>query len=353
MCLNTLICDSAQACRQLFKKLVQGKEALTQTEAQQLFEYAVFTPEAGNICAATLAVMACRGESEQELFGLYNVMSKRVKKLDLAADGAIDIGGTGGGLPTLNISTAAALIVAAAGVPVCKHGNYKVSSRSGSFDVLSCLGVNVESCGSPEFAARLFNELGITFLSTRSYHSHPQSLIDIRKSLGIATALNVIGPLLNPARVSVQLVGTSQPEKMDAMAKILIAEGRKRFLIVHGTEGIDEISPCTDTLVLDYDNGQSRRYTLAPCDFGLPAISGELLTGAEPETNAHIIRRMLNNELPERLNVVLPTAAAALWLCGAAVSLPAAAQLARKTVESGSAAQLLSRLLEYFDENTN
>lgn len=353
MSLNTLISDRTSSCSKLFKKIVLSKEELTQEESEALFDYLVSSPEASYQCAASLAVMKYRGESTDELWGLYKVMSKRVRGIPLAVDGAIDIGGTGGGQPTLNISTAAALIVAAAGVPVCKHGNYRVSSQSGSFDVLSALGIKIERCSSPDFAKQLYENLGITFLSTRSYHNHPQSLIDIRKSLSVPTGFNVIGPLLNPACVPFQLVGTSQPEKMDAMAKILIDQGRERFLIAYGMEGIDEISPCGDTQILDYRDGVMRSYTLNPSDFNISAVDKALLNGGTPETNANIIAGMFNNELPERLNVVLPTAATALWLCNAVASLPEAAQLARRTVESGKVAKLLSQLLKVCNEDTN
>ncbi|MEA5135767.1 MAG: anthranilate phosphoribosyltransferase [Candidatus Fimivivens sp.] len=353
MSLNTLISDRTSSCSKLFKKIVLSKAALTQEESEALFDYLISTPEASYQCAATLALMKHRGESAEELWGLYKVMSRRVKEIPLAVDGAIDIGGTGGGRPTLNISTAAALIVAAAGVPVCKHGNYRVSSQSGSFDVLSALGIKIERCSSPDFAKHLYEDLGITFLSTRSYHNHPQSLIDIRKSLGVPTGFNVIGPLLNPACVPFQLVGTSQPEKMDAMAKILIDQGRERFLIAYGMEGIDEISPCGDTQILDYKDGVMQSCTLNPSDFNLQAVDKELLNGGTPETNANIIAGIFNNELPEHLNVVLPTAATALWLCNAVASLPEAAQLARRTVESGKVAKLLSQLLKVCNEDTN
>lgn len=353
MFLNTLISDHTSSCTSLFKKIVGAKGELTQEESEELFDYLISLPEASYQCAAALAVMQYRGESPEELLGLYKVMSGRVRRIPLTVDGAIDVGGTGGGRPTFNISTTAALIVAAAGVPVCKHGNYKVSSQSGSFDVLSSLGIQIEKCASPDFAKRLYENLGITFLSTRSYHNHPQSLIDIRRALKIPTGFNVIGPLLNPACVPFQVVGTSQPEKMDVMARILKDQGRKRFLIAYGMEGIDEISPCGKTQILEYKDGAIQFYTLTPNDFDIPAVDREMLNGGTPEVNAHIITGILKNELPERLNVVLPTAAAALWICNAAASLPEAAQLARRTVESGKAAKLLSQLLEFCNENTN
>lgn len=338
--------STSDASRHLdtFKKMVVDHSVLTQDETADLFEYLISTPEASCLCSAALAVMQYRGESEGEILGLCQVMSRRMKRISLSVDNAIDIGGTGGGRSTFNISTAAALIVAAAGVPVCKHGNYRVSSQSGSFDVLSALQLKIEKYTSPEFAKQIFENYGITFLSTRAYHDHPEFLITVRNQLGIRTGFNIIGPLLNPACVQFQVVGVSVAAEMPFMAEILINQGRKGFILAHGLDGIDEISPCAPTKIIEYREGVLQSYTLTPEDFGFSPLNQELLYGGPPEVNAKIVSCILNNELPDRLRVVLPTAAASLYICNAVSSLPEGVQLAHETIKCGKAAKLLSQL---------
>ncbi len=344
MCSNTLMFNKDY--NQLFKRFVVAPDMLTYQEYIPFFENLISNPQSAYQCAAALGIMSSRGESSQELRAFYQVMAKKVNKVDLSVEGSIDIGGTGGGNSTFNISTTASLIVAASGVPVCKHGNYRISSKSGSLDVLTCLGIDIDAFASPAYVKRVYNEVGITFLATKAYHCHSQILVDIRKSLAVPSICNLIGPLLNPANIDYQLMGVSKIDKIDTLAEILMGQGRKSFALVHGMEGIDEISPCTNTMAQIYKDGHLQSYSLTPEDFGLAPLNIDLLVGGDPNFNAKITSAILKNELPERLNVVLPTAAMALWLANAANSLPEATLLAKQTVESGKAYNLLAKIVE-------
>lgn len=340
---NTLTCKKVD-CQNLLKKLVQEKESLTSGEITELFGQLLINPENTSLCAAALAVMQYRGESKEEIWGLYHLIKERMCDLNLPVNNAIDIGGTGGGKPTFNISTTAAFIVAATGVPVCKHGNYRVSSTSGSFDVLGKLQIGIERFADSSYASDSFKKYGLTFLSTRVYHNHPKALIQLRKELGIRTAFNYIGPLLNPAHVPFQIIGVSNETMMPVMAKILIDQGREGFVLAHGTDGIDEISPCAPTKILEYRNGALESYVLLPEDFGISRLDESAIYGGSPETNAEILKSILHGKDQIKIQAIIPTVAMALYVCKATPSIMDGAYLAQKTIYNGKAAQLLSEL---------
>jgi len=352
MSLTTTICKPANHL-DLVKRVIEGGERLSEIETEFLFDYFWHHPDASYQCCATLAVLKSRGETKEEVLGLSRVVAQKMKRLSLDVSRAIDVGGTGGGIPTFNISTTVAFVLAAAGCQVCKHGNFKVSSRSGSFDLLDALKIRTDLLALPAVATKLYQKLGVTFLATKSYHNHPTFLSEMRTSLGVGTALNVIGPLLNPACVPFQIVGVSNPKWFDTMAEVLIGQGRKAFMLVHGMEGMDELSPCGETMVLEYKGGLVRRYTLCPNDFGLDSLSVSHLEGGSPEDNARIFHDIIENRSKVRVQAILPMAAAAFFICGAVNNIHEGVKLARETVSSGAVVTLLSKLRGALDENAD
>lgn len=341
---NISIFNEEKKVNKLIKKIIENKNYLSIQETEELFEYFLDNSESGNQLSIVLAILHYRGESIEEIVGLYNVIKRHMKKINLNTSNTIDIGGTGGGKPTFNISTASALIVAAAGIKVCKHGNYKITSKSGSLDVLTSLGLNVNLCNSDKFAKMLYNKTGITFLSTRAYHNHPSHLIKIRESIGFSTIFNLIGPLLNPAKVTYQVVGLSNPNYMEAAAKILLSEGRKGFVLVYGQEGIDEVSPCGPTNVLEFRNNKFLSYTLNPSDFGLKPIDFSLIKSGTPYENACLINELLSGNAQEHLNIILPTVALSLYTCNAVKNIKEGVFFAQEIIQKGKAKKLLSDL---------
>ncbi len=341
---NILTFSNEKNYNKLIKKVIEYKSYLNLEEAEELFEYFLCNAESSNQLSSILAIMHYRGESMDEIMGLYNVIQRHLKKIDLNIDNAIDIGGTGGGKPTFNISTASALIVAAAGIRVCKHGNYKVSSKSGSFDFLTSLGLNVSLCNSFEFSKMLYNRFGITFLSTRVYHNQPPHLINVRREIGFSTIFNLIGPLLNPAKVPYQVVGIANPNYMQAAAKILLSEGRKGFTLVHGQEGIDEVSPSGLTNVLEFKNEKFRSYILSPNDFGLNPISPSFMKSGTPDENAYLFTELLNGNFSEHLQIILPTIALSLYTCNTVKNIKDGVVFAKEIIQKGKAKKLLSDL---------
>ncbi|CVK19136.1 anthranilate phosphoribosyltransferase [Sporomusa sphaeroides] len=342
---DTLTCKKLNPIR-LVKKVIEDNGFLSVIEAEFLFEYLWEHPKSAYQFCAILAVLKNRGETKDELLGLSRVIRRKMKTISLNVTGAIDIGGTGGGKPTFNISTTVAFILAAAGCRVCKHGSNKISSSSGSIDLLNALGLNTQKLSSHSFAKMLYDQFGITFFVTKSYHCHPSFLADMRASLAVSTAFNIIGPLFNPACVPYQIVGVSDQRKMDTMAEILIEQGREAFLLVHGIENIDELSPCGKSKVLEYKDGVLRRYNVCPSDFGLEPIASLYLEGGSPEENASIFYSIIKNESPERMQAILPTSAAALYICGAAKTIQDGVNIAKETIVSGKVSTLFSKLQE-------
>lgn len=345
MLLSTTICNE-KYCLSLVKKVIDLKESLSVEESECLFNHLIENPKYSYQFCAVLAVMKSRGETSDEILGLYRVISKRMKKISLDVENTVDIGGTGGGASTFNISTTAAFILAACGVKVCKHGSGKVSSLSGSFDVLKALDINVEALSYPEIAKEIYETYGITFLITKNYHNHPEFLVNMRRRLAISTMFNIIGPLLNPACVPFQIIGVSNRRMMEPMKKILLDQDKKGFMLVHGMEGIDELSPCGPTSVIEYRNGCLKDYILHPSDFGIKPVESSYLKGGLPQKNAKILNSIFRNETPERIRVVLPTVASALYICGDVDSLSQGVEKAKDTLYSGKVKALLSNLQE-------
>jgi len=257
---------------------------------------------------------------------------------------AIDTCGTGGdGAQTFNISTTAAFVVAGAGIPVAKHGNRAASSKAGSVDVLESLGVRVDL--PVEESARILAEVGIvTFFAPRA-HPAMKKIAPVRRELGVRTMMNCLGPLLNPAGVRMQLVGVYAEELIDPLAEALGELGATRALVVHGSDGLDEITTRGRTDAVLLSDGEVSRVSLNPASLGIPPPLQGALRGGTAEENAKIVRNLLEGESGARRDIVLINAAAAIWVADVAESLEEGFELARRSIDSGAARERLEMLI--------
>lgn len=256
----------------------------------------------------------------------------------------VDTCGTGGGtVTTFNISTVAALVAAAAGVRVAKHGNRSFTSRSGSADVLEALGVRIDL--TPDAMGRTLARAGIVFMFAPLLHPAMRHVGPVRRELGIPTLMNLLGPLTNPAGVRRQVVGVSDPELLELVSRALLALGHERALVVHGAPGMDELSPLGPSQVVELRDGALSDFEVTPEDLGLPRAREEDIAGGEPDDNADLIRRILEGKAPAGARTVtLMNAAAALWVGGVVDSLEAGVSRAAEAVDSGAARSKLEML---------
>lgn len=292
--------------------------------------------------AAALTALHLRGETPDELEGAVRAV-RAVMNGAVAPAGAIDVCGTGGdGANTLNISTAVALVVAGCGVPVAKHGNRAASSQSGTADVLSALGVAISP--GADGHARSFAQAGMSFFFAPDYHPALVRLAPVRRALGFRTLFNLIGPLVNPARVTRQLIGVFDPAWLEPMARAFAAGGGAGAWLVHGDDGLDELSIAGASTVVALEAGGLRRFRVTPADAGLAAHPIGALAGGAPEHNAAALRLLLTGGRGAYRDAVCLNAAAALVVAGAAQTLPDGAARAGAALDSGAAARTLDRL---------
>lgn len=293
---------------------------------------------------AFLMGLAQRGETAAELEGAARAMRKRVKHVDAPA-GAIDTCGTGGdGTHTLNVSTAAGLVVAAAGVPVAKHGNRAQSSRAGSADVLEALGVRIDL--PPEAVGRAIREVGFGFMMAPLHHEAMKHVAPVRRELGFRTLFNLLGPLANPAGVRRQLIGVFAPRWLEPMAEVLRALGAERAWLVHG-DGLDEITTTGKTEVVALEDGTIRRFHINPATLGIPKATREELRGGDAAFNARAIEALFSGARGPYRDVVCLNAAAAFVIAGKARDLAQGLELAANTLDDGAAARTLKKLIEF------
>ncbi len=295
--------------------------------------------------AAFLFALAQRGESADEMLGGAEALRAEAVPFPAARETLLDTCGTGGdGSRTYNISTATALVAAAAGVPVGKHGNRSVSSASGSADVLEALGARIDL--GPVGSARALEETGFTFLNARRFHPAMQHVARARTDLGVRTLFNWLGPLSNPARATHQLLGVADGRRIAIVAEVLSRLGVKRALVVHGTGGMDELSLEDGNVVVEAGpGGAGEPGPLEARSIGLPAAGIAALRGGDPATNAAIIRSVLSGERGPKRDALILNAAAALWIAGKAPTLSDGARLAAEQVDSGRALATLDRFV--------
>lgn len=290
-----------------------------------------------------LTALRSKGETLGEVVGAARAMRARMTPVLFDVPVVVDTCGTGGdGSGSVNVSTLAALIVAACDVPVAKHGNRALSSRSGSHDVIEALGV--DPAPSAELAERCLREAGIAFLFAPTFHASTRHAAGPRKELGIRTVFNLLGPLTNPAGARFAVNGIFAQDRCELLARAHQILGAERVMVVHGQGGLDEMAPSGSTFVAELRDGVVRTYELTPGDFGLPPTDPLGLKGGDPKLNATILLQVLAGEAGPARNVALMTAAAALYVTGKVADLAAGATRAAGAVDSGAALAVLERL---------
>ncbi len=328
------------ALQPMLAHLIEGA-ALTEAEAESVFESFVAGHSTQSQIGAALMGMAARGETVDELTAAVRVMRRHVVPIAGGAD-AIDCCGTGGdGHGTLNISTAVAFVVAACGVPVAKHGNRAASSRSGATDVLGALGIPL---ASPAVAERMLAKHGLTFMFAPNHHPAMKTVAAIRKELGFRTLFNLAGPLSNPAGVVRQLVGVYDPRWLIPVAEALRNLGSVSAWVVHGSDGLDELTLTGPTEVAVLAAGKVERWTITPEDARLRRCTLDDIRGGDAAENAVALNRLLAGETGAYRDIVLINAAAALIVAGKAPNLKSGVALAAAAIDDGRARTLLGRL---------
>ncbi|WP_372680124.1 anthranilate phosphoribosyltransferase [Desulfosarcina sp.] len=299
---------------------------------------------------AMMAALATKGETVEELAGAARAMRKKAHRIQAAAMPVVDTCGTGGdGLKTFNISTTTAFVVAGCGVTVAKHGNRSVSSKCGSADVLETLGVRLDT--DPEVVEEAVQEIGIGFLFAPIYHSAMRFAAKARTEVGLRSIFNMLGPLTNPAGANCQLLGVFAPQLTEMFAEALRLLGAKSAFVVHGHDGLDEISVCAPTRVSQLESDMIRTYDIYPEQYFGRLAEPEQMTGGDPAENAAITRMILTGEKGPRRDVVLINAAAALVACQKAVDLTTGIALAEEALDSGAAMGKLEALVAYTRDN--
>ena len=293
---------------------------------------------------AFLAALRMKGETPEEVAGMATVM--REKALPLDVDGPlVDTCGTGGdGKGTFNVSTAAAFVAAAAGLRVAKHGNRAASGTCGSADVLEALGVRIDL--DPAGVKRCIEEVGIGFMFAPTFHPAMRHAAPVRREIGIRTVFNILGPLTNPAHAQRQLIGIADPALGEKMARVLNLMGSQRALVVHGDDGLDEVSLGATTRAWELKDGSVRPYSFSPEDLGLPRVTIDQIAGGTKEENAAALRRVFHGEPGPIKDVVLANSAAVLMVGGKATDLREGVALARNAIDGGEALRKVDALVE-------
>jgi len=322
------------------------REDLNREEAGELLDALLDAEATDAQISAALVALAAKGETVEELTGLVEGLRSRAVRVNSSHSCFIDTAGTGSSpAKTFNISTAAAFVIAGAGLPVAKHGNRAASSKSGSADLLTALGVNVSAI--PSVSQSSLNEIGICFMFAPLYHGATARVAGIRRQLGIHTTFNLLGPLSNPAGAPRQIVGVWRKDLAERMASVLAALGTERAWVVHGEDGLDEITLAGKTHVAEANDGRVRTFAIAPGDFGFDAAPLDHLRGGDTDANARIVRDVLGGSRQDEARaLVIMTAAAALVLGGRAANLRNGAALAAEAIDSGAAESKLEMLIQ-------
>jgi len=296
--------------------------------------------------AGILVALKVKGETADEIAGCAEAMREHVLRVSPTRTDLVDVVGTGGdGANTYNISTAAALVAAAAGAAVAKHGNRAASSQTGAADVLEALGFRLEL--PPERIERSIDELGFGFLFAQAHHPAMRHAAPVRRELATRTVFNVLGPLTNPAGARALVLGVYSPELARTLADALVHLGATRAYVVHGARGIDELSPCGPNLVCEVADGKVREYELDPLELGIERCDPEELRGGDPETNAAALRAVLGGADGGHRSAVILNAAGGIAAAGHAENLREGLALAREAIDSGAAAARLDELVEF------
>ena len=312
-----------------------NKEDLTLPMTKSVMEEIMDGNATNAQIAGFITSMRMKGETIDEITACAMVMRRYGRKLAHAGD-VLDIVGTGGDeAGTFNISTVSSLVISAAGIPVAKHGNRSVSSKCGSADVLEALGVKIDI--PVEKSEAILKEIGLCFLFAPYYHSSMKYAAPVRKELGVRTIFNILGPLASPAEANLQLLGVYDEKLVEPMARVLANLGVKRAMVVHGHDGLDEVSLSTRSTVCEVNDGRINSFFLDPKQFGFDYCNREELTGGNPEENAELARRILSGEKGPRREIVLLNSAVCLYMAYNQITLRECVRLAAEIIDSGKA----------------
>jgi anthranilate phosphoribosyltransferase len=326
-------------------RLLEGRD-LSKSQAREVMNQVMRGEATPAQIGGFLVALRLKGESADEIAGCAEAMRAHVLAVRPEREDLVDTAGTGGdGAGTFNISTAAALVAAAAGAAVAKHGNRAVSSSSGSADVLEALGFELEL--PAERIARSIDELGFGFLFAPSHHPAMRHAAPVRRELAARTVFNVLGPLTNPAGARAQVVGVYAPELVPTIAAVLARLGARRAFVVHGAGGIDELSPAGPNLVCEVVGGKVRKREIDPRDFGVPRCRPAQLAGGSPAENAAVVRKIFAGAQGPRREAVLLNAGGAIAAGGHALDLEEGYRIAAEAIDSGAAAARLDELVAF------
>ena len=326
---------------------IVSKEDLTYDEAYSVMNEIMSgetSPTQNAAFLAALSTKSARAETTDEIAGCAAAMRDHATKVDTGMD-IFEIVGTGGdNAQSFNISTTSAIVAAAGGVKVAKHGNRAASSKCGTADCLEALGVNINQ--SPNRCVELLKEAGMCFFFAQKYHSSMKYVGAIRKELGFRTVFNILGPLTNPGSPSMQLLGVYDEYLVEPLAQVLCNLGVKRGMVVYGTDKLDEISLSSDTKVCEIRDGWFKTYMISPEDFGFKKCEKKDLVGGTPEENAEITRKILKGEKSAKRDAVLLNAGASLYIAGKAETFKDGISLAAELIDSGKAYETLEKIIE-------
>lgn len=327
-------------------RAITAGEDLTADESRALFETIMEGRTTQTVIGALLAALRTKGETVDEIAGAARVMRAKAERVETSRGPLVDTCGTGGDFSgTFNVSTTAAFVAAAAGVPIAKHGNRAASSRSGSADVLEALGVAIDL--TPRQVGACVDEIGIGFLFAPRFHPAMKHAIGARREIAIRTLYNLLGPLTNPAGATRQVIGVPTPDTVEPMAAVLRSLGSEHALVVHGREGLDEISVSGPTVVATVADGTISVTEVEPAELGLERHPVEAVLGGGPAQNARITRAVLEGEgTPAQSAIVAANAGAAIHVGGRAASLKEGVEGAGRVLESGEGARVLDRLID-------
>lgn len=329
-------------------RLLEGRD-LSRDDAREVMEQVMRGEATAAQIGGFLVALRVKGETADEIAGCAEAMRAHVLAVRPRRDDLVDTAGTGGdGARTFNISTAAALVAAAAGAGVAKHGNRAISSASGSADVLEALGFDLEQ--PPERIERSIDELGFGFLFAPSHHPAMRHAAPVRRELAARTVFNLLGPLTNPAGARAQVVGVYAPELVPTIADVLARLGARHAFVVHGAGGVDELSPAGPNLVCEVTDGRVERREIDPRDFGVPRCRPGDLRGGSPEDNAAVVRAIFEGARGPKREAVLLNAAGAIAAGGGARDLAEGYRLAAEAVDSGGAGERLDALIAFSRE---
>ncbi|MCR4695859.1 MAG: anthranilate phosphoribosyltransferase [Lachnospiraceae bacterium] len=326
---------------------IVNKEDLTYDEAYAVMNEIMSgetTPTQNAAFLASLSTKSAKAETTDEIAGCAAAMRDHATKVVAGMD-VFEIVGTGGdNAQSFNISTTSALVAAAGGMKVSKHGNRAASSKCGTADCLEALGVNIQQ--SPARCVELLNEVGMCFLFAQKYHSSMKYVGPIRKELGVRTVFNILGPLTNPASPKMQLLGVYDEYLVEPLAQVLVSLGINRGMVVYGMDKLDEISLSAPTKICEIKDGWYKTYTITPEEFGFERCTKDDLKGGDPQENAKITLAILNGEKGHKRNAVLLNAGASLYIGGKADSFKEGVKLAAEIIDSGKALEVLNKFIE-------